>query len=249
MKKILFFVAIATLFLNFNSYSQKKLFKDESYDKAPNHAEVSNRGDIAKQKPNSNQVLGTKALWDVAFYFNASAGTHVGIETDGTNFYTCSWFGDDFSRYAMDGAFIETFTIAGVSRIRDLTYDGTYFYGSNASKTIYIMDLANKVLIDSIAVTCAGVSGVRHIAFDPNLDGGSGGFWVGEWYELGAITMTGTELVASTITMEDTYGIAYDPYTDPANPSLWLFQQQGGTKAIFHQFDINTMSFTGVTHD
>lgn len=151
----------------------------------------------------------------------------------------------------MDGTFIETFTIEGVSKIRDLTYDGTYFYGSDASssKTIYIMDLANKTLIGTIPVTCTGVSGVRHIAYDPTLDGGNGGFWVGNWDELGAVNMTGAELVASTVTLDDCYGIAYDPYTSPTNPCLWLFKQPDGNKAIFYQFDINTMSMTGVTHD
>jgi hypothetical protein len=227
------------------------LFKDRSNDKVSNHADVFSRDDIANQKPNSNQVLGTKAMWDAAFAFKASEGTHAGIETDGTNFYTCSWQNADFSRYAMDGTFIETFTIAGVSRIRDLTYDGTYFYGSDATttKTIYIMDLANETLIGTIPVTCTGVSAVRHIAYDPTLDGGNGGFWIGDWNELGAVSMAGTELVASTVTLNGCFGMAYDPHSDPANPCLWLFQQEGGFKSVFSQFDINTMSMTSVTHD
>ena len=242
MKKNLLFIAIAMLFLTFNSYSQGNSV--ESSDK------VSNQADVSSQKPNSHQVLGTKAMWDIAFTFNASEATHAGIETDGINFYTSSWKYDNFFRYTMDGTVVDTFTITGVSRIRDLTYDGTYFYGSNASKTIYIMDLANETLIGTIPVTCTGVSGVRHIAYDPTLDGGNGGFWVGDWEELGAISMTGAELVASTIKLDDCFGIAYDPYTDPANPCLWLFQQLSSSdKSIFYQFDINTMSMTGVTHD
>gem|GEM_PF-2389442 len=244
MRKILFLVAIATLFLSFNSYSQKKLLAVEKYDKALSHM------DVAPLKSGSYSVSGTKAPWDVAFTFNASDGAHVGIETDGTNFYTSTWNAGDFSRYTMDGTFVETFTISGVSGLRDLTYDGTYFYGSNSTMTIYVMDLANKALVNTISATCTGVSAIRHIAYDPTLDSGNGGFWIGNWSDLGAVSMTGTELIASTVTtLESCYGTAYDPYSDPANPCLWLFQQSGSSKVNFHQFDINTMTMTGVVHD
>ncbi|MDI9534764.1 MAG: hypothetical protein QM212_02140, partial [Bacteroidota bacterium] len=244
MRKILFLVAIATLFLSFNSYSQKKLLAVEKYDKALSHM------DVAPLKSGSYSVSGTKAPWDVAFTFNASGGAHVGIETDGTNFYTSTWNAGDFSRYTMDGTFVETFTISGVSGLRDLTYDGTYFYGSNSTMTIFVMDLANKTLVNTISATCTGVSAIRHIAYDPTLDSGNGGFWIGNWSDLGAVSMTGTELIASTVTtLESCYGTAYDPYSDPANPCLWLFQQSGSSEVNFHQFDINTMTMTGVVHD
>ncbi|HOZ30367.1 MAG TPA: hypothetical protein PLL66_05575, partial [Bacteroidales bacterium] len=215
MKKVLFLVAIATLCLSLNSYSQKKQIGIESHDK------ISTQVDKTSLISDSYYVSDIKATWDIAFTFNATAAAHVGIETDGTNFYTCTWNAGDFSRYTMDGTFVETFTITGASAIRDLTYDGTYFYGSNSSMTIYIMDLLNETLIGTIPVTCTGVTGVRHIAYDPTLDGGNGGFWIGNWNELGAVSMTGAQLVASTVTLESCYGMAYDPYTDPANPCLW----------------------------
>ncbi len=199
-------------------------------------------------KPSSS-TNNTKATWDVLFTFDASAAGNPGIETDGTNFYTVTWSGGDFTRYDMDGLNPTIFTIAGVTNIRDMAYDGTYFYGSDASMTIQIMDLANEASIGTIPVTCTGVTGVRHIAYDPTLDGGNGGFWVGNWNELGAISMTGAELVPSTVTLESCYGSAYDPWTDLANPCLWLFQQPTGAEAIFYQFDINTYTMTGVTHD
>lgn len=203
--------------------------------------------------PASDFVPGSKAQWDILYTFDAVVAGAPGIETDGTNFYTTLWNGADFHRYDMDGSNPVTFTVSGASNIRDMAYvESTgYFYGSDASMNLYVMDLANETLVNTISASCSGVTGIRHIAYDPTLDGGNGGFWVGNWEELGAIAMDGSELVANsaTPTLESCYGSAYDSWTDPANPKLWLFQQPTGVEAIFYEFDINTLSMTGVTHD
>ena len=197
---------------------------------------------------NSNYfVPQNRDLWDILNVFDCSAPSHPGTETDGINIYTAAWNAGTFSRYDMDGALLGDFTVAGASNIRDMAYDGTYFYGSPATTTIYIMDLANETLIGTIPVTCAGVTGVRHIAFDPELDGGNGGFWVGNWAELGAITMSGAQIHASMTNPGDLYGSAYDEWTD-GGPYLWLFAQTAGG-AILYQFDIAAQAVTGVTHD
>ena len=200
--------------------------------------------------PSKDVLVNTnKEAWDIAFTFDASAAANPGIETDGQNFYTVSWNSTTFTRYDMDGSNAETFDVPGVSAVRDMAYDGTYFYGAAADMNLFQMDLENETLISTITATCTGVTGIRHIAYDPNLDSGNGGFWIGNWGELGAIAMDGSELVASTATIESCYGSAYDPWTDPANPCLWLFQQPNGSEAVFYQFDINTYSYTGTTHD
>ena len=185
-------------------------------------------------------------LWDIIFTFNTSAAYMAGIETDGVNIYTSTWNASNFSRYDMTGSHINDFTIGGVGYVRDMAYNGVYFYGSDASMYIFIMDLANEDLIDTIPVTCAGITGVRHIAFDPQLDEGNGGFWIGNWDELGAVTMSGAEIHASMANPEDLYGSAYDDWTE-GGPYLWLFSQTG--YAVLHQFDIATLAVTGVTHD
>jgi len=186
-------------------------------------------------------------MWDILYYFNASAAAMPGVETDGTNIYTTTWNAGTFTRYEMDGTIIGDFTVTGASNVRDMAYDGTYFYGSAATNTIFIMDLVNETLIGTIPVSCAGVTGVRHIAFDPELDGGNGGFWVGNWSELGAITMAGAQIFGNVPNPDNLYGSAYDPWTEDG-PYLWLFSQGGGGNDI-HQFDIATQSLTGVVHD
>ncbi|MDA3812686.1 MAG: T9SS type A sorting domain-containing protein, partial [Candidatus Cloacimonetes bacterium] len=187
-----------------------------------------------------------REMWDILFTFNTSAAYMAGIETDGVNIYTSAWNASTFSRYDMYGVHLNDFTIGGVGYVRDMAFNGTYFYGSDASMNIFIMDLANENLIGTIPVTCAGISGVRHIAFDPQLDEGNGGFWIGNWDELGAVTMSGAQIHASMANPEDLYGSAYDDWTE-GGPYLWLFSQTD--YAVLHQFDIAALAVTGVTHD
>jgi hypothetical protein len=187
-------------------------------------------------------------MWDVLFTFEGTPAGQPGVATDGTNIYTAKWAGGDFYRFDMDGIQLDIFTVAGASDVRDMCYDGTYFYGGAAGMTIFIMDLANETLIGTIPVSCTGVTGVRHIAFDPELDGGNGGFWVGNWGELGAITMAGAQIYANIAgNPGDLYGSAYDEWTADG-PYLWLFSQ-GGSGNDIHQFDIATQTLTGVVHD
>ena len=188
--------------------------------------------------------------WDILYNFNATAAGQPGIETNNQHIFTCDWRAGytGFYKCDMDGTFIESFDIAGATCIRDMAYDGTYFYGSPASTTIYIMDLENQALIGTISASCAGVTGIRHIAYDPELDSGNGGFWIGNWGELGAITMTGSQIYGNIAGIASSvYGSAYDQYTD-GGPYLWLFAQPA-SNAVIQQFNIATQSLTGVTHD
>jgi hypothetical protein len=201
------------------------------------------------QSKETEPTNSSKAMWDVEFMFDASAAAQVAIGTDGTNFYTANWQPGNgtFSRYSMTGAHLGNFTIPGVTEVRCLTYDGTHFY-AGAAATIRILDLANQTQIGTIPNTGGG--NVRHLSYDPNLNGGAGGFWLGDWATLRAISKTGT-ILHSNVTVESVYGSAYDPYSNPGTPYLWLHTQRGsdgvtiGT-AILEQFDITTRTLTGV---
>ncbi len=75
----------------------------------------------------------------------------------------------------MDGTFVEEFNVSGSGQIRDLTYDGQYFYGVANSATIYCLDLANHTLIGTIS---SAYGTMRCCGYDPQRDG----FWVvGNW--------------------------------------------------------------------
>jgi len=203
--------------------------------------------DISPTNITNDYTSPNRDMWDILYTFETTELGMPGVETDGINIYTTKWEGNTFTRYDMDGSNQNNFSITGVSNIRDMAYDGTHFYGSAANMSIFVMDLTNEILVNTIAVSCVGVSGVRHIAYDPVLDGGNGGFWIGNWDELGAITMSGAQIHASMTNPGNLYGSAYDPWSD-GGPYLWLFSQ-GGSGAVLHQFNIADLATTGITHD
>ena len=117
---------------------------------------------------------------NVAKTFNCTSGYQYGIATDGTYIYTSGWSvsiddGYLFHQYDIDGNLIDAFNISGVtSGIRDMTYDGTYFYGATCSNTVYQMDFANKSLVGTFNIP----KKVRAITYDSTNDG----FWAtGNW--------------------------------------------------------------------
>ncbi len=171
----------------------------------------------------------------------------AGIETDGTYFYSPVWNNDTIYKFNMSGAFIEKFVISGVSGLRDLAYDGTYFYGGAAGNTIYKMNFTTKTLV----ATLSAPSGVqaRHIAYDPI----NNGLWCGNWStDIWLISATnGTVLdtipaIGAPIT--STYGSAFDTIS-PGGPYLWLFDQSGSNLVNIYQVNVATEQYTGLNYD
>ncbi|HPK05285.1 MAG TPA: choice-of-anchor J domain-containing protein, partial [Bacteroidales bacterium] len=160
--------------------------------------------------------------------------------------YTAFWgTNGKFGKYTLAGEFIETFIIANVGGIRDLTYDGTYFYGGGGATTIYKLDFAKKTLEGTITSPV----NVRHLSYDPVEDA----FWCGDWTSLRLVSRAGTTLVTGT-TLVSVYGSAYDGYSE-GGPYLWFFSQTAvagyGTeddRVMIQQYNIATNSITGVFH-
>ncbi|MEJ5304281.1 MAG: carboxypeptidase regulatory-like domain-containing protein, partial [Bacteroidales bacterium] len=187
-------------------------------------------------------VNATEAIWDVLFTFNAAGAARPGVETDGTYIYTSQWNGPNFGKFENQGGtwtLVSEFTIAGASEIRDMAYDGTYFYGGSASTTIYKMDFNTQTLVGTIATS--GV-GVRHIGYDPVNQG----FWTGNWSDLYLVSMTGATLQTANVGLSAMYGNAYDGVS-AGGPYLWI-HDQGGSGVDIHQMSIATMTLTGVMH-
>lgn len=133
--------------------------------------------------------------WNVLATFNTVNGGQQGVVCDGLHIYTCSWMdsppgGFSFQKYNMQGGFVERFNISGINQIRDLTYDGRYCYGSKGTNYIYVLDLAQKKLIDSISTTC---NIIQHISYDPDNDG----FWVGYWNTLRLVNRHGQTILTA----------------------------------------------------
>ena len=106
------------------------------------------------------------AIWDVLQSFDivalSGAAGNAGAEWDGTSFYSTRWASNLIHEVDMAGTLIREFSVPGVTGLRDLPYDGTYFYGGASGATIYQMDFATETLIGTIPVG-GGVT-VRNIA-------------------------------------------------------------------------------------
>ena len=81
-----------------------------------------------------NEVIdpgATLSIWDMQFAFDASGASgalgNTGAEFDGTYFYSTRWASNLIHQYDIDGNLVKEFSIPGVSGLRDLAYDGTYF--------------------------------------------------------------------------------------------------------------------------
>ena len=165
------------------------------------------------------------AQYDFQFEYNVYHDQgEAGIESDGY-IYTTKWNGNAFFKYELDGTFVEEFTVTGCPvGIRDLAYDGQYFYGSNSSTTVYEIDFSSKTVISTFTAPVA----VRAIAYDPTADGGNGGFWANNWSsDITLFKRDGTYISSFTVVgLGSFYGFAWENYSD-GDPYLWGYSQQG----------------------
>jgi hypothetical protein len=164
-----------------------------------------------------------------------------GIESDGDYIYVTQWRDDSIAKYDLAGNVVEIFKITGVSEVRDLAWDGTYFYGSPNDYKFYILDFTNKVLVN----TCYTDMRIRGMAYDPDTDA----LWVSEHWSPSFFRISKTDgttldsLSPSGITMDAISGLAYDNQS-PGGPFLWGFSQDS-TGAMIVKYDIPNQAQTG----
>ena len=192
----------------------------------------------------AHQRRNSRNLWDSIQTFTTQFNAEQAIATDGFFIYTSSWQRPgEFNRYTPDGEYIETFYIENVGMIRNLSFDGTYFYGTEASNIIFKLDLDNQTLVDSITTD---ISNIRHCSFDRQ----NGNLLAGDWNSLYSIdTATGVSTQIRDNLM-NVYSSAYDNLS-PGGPYLWLFSQasqNNGPSAYIRQFSIGNADYTEKTH-
>ena len=192
-----------------------------------------------------NNRLSNLAPWDLLAVIDigatgqTAANGNSGAEFDGTYLYSTRWASNLIHRYDITGTLVEEFSIAGVSGLRDLGFDGTYMYGGATGGTIYQMDFTTKTLIGTIT----GSFQCRAIAYDSDQDL----FYVKNWGDPCWVVNRQGQIVNQfdLVTTVSTYGLAYDP----SGPFLWVFDQGDGTDSIIYQWDLTAGAYTGVTHD
>jgi len=164
----------------------------------------------------------TDEIYDLQFQFPVGVGGgEAGVECDGNYIYTTKWNGGVFYKYELDGTYIGEFAVAGCpGSIRDLAYDGEYFYGAAAANTVYQMDFDSQTVISTINAPIA----VRAIAYDPVNDG----FWGNNWSDqITLFDRNGTTLDSFACGAVDSfYGFAWEDVL-PGGPYLWGAAQGG----------------------
>jgi len=194
--------------------------------------------------PSKRVAPPSRDMWDVLFGYDVDTPSGLtgisGAECGDDYFYVTKWAGSEICKFDFDGNWIENFTIPGVTQLRDLAYDGTYFYGSNASNYIWQMDFDSQTLISTLPTPAA----VRAIAYDSDNDA----FWFNNWSENLQLIDRSGNILETIPAPPSMYGCAYDNVTD-GGPYLWIFTgtSTGGGCQI-EQYDLNTLNLTGVTH-
>ena len=199
------------------------------------NAEASNEAPV--------QVSVDRAPWDLLASFGGTSAGQQGVATDGNYIYTASWQttptgGYTFYKYDMNGTFVEGFNIAGATGIRDLSYDGQYFYGSSGAANIFKLDLVNKTLVGTI--TCSGAT-TRHCTYDPVRNG----LWVGNWSTLALYDMNGA-LQFTAPAPTSAYGSAYIQ-DEAGEEHLYLFCQPSSDAKVFdYNITTNTLGTAAI---
>jgi uncharacterized protein (TIGR02145 family) len=196
-------------------------------------------------KLNPHATSFTDDLFGELFQFPCGdCNGEAGIETNGDYIYTSKWNGEGFFCYLMDGTYLGWFDVPGTAGIRDMAYDGSYFYGAAANTTLFEMkfDGLSGTLISTLNAAVA----TRAIAYNPNYDA----FYGNNWSD--PITLydrSGNILNQFNCgDYSSYYGFAW--LDCGGSPCLYGFAQSGGaSQSVIVQIDPETGEETGVTFD
>ncbi len=245
---LMVFTSSVTLAQYNKTVSAKQYLKDHYAVKQAQALQQAAKSESDPASPiNNTPVSGVKGAkgWNIEFQYDVETpsgeGDCVGAETDGTHIYVSIWVSDTILKFDMAGNFISYITIPGVSMVRDMAYDGQYFYGSNASNYIWEMDFDNQQLISTIPSPAA----VRSIAYDSVNDA----FWINDWQEnLQLITRTGMS-INTIATPPSMYGSAYDGKS-PGGPFLWIFTGTTSSASVcqVEKYHLPTGQLHGISH-
>ncbi|MCF8367628.1 MAG: carboxypeptidase regulatory-like domain-containing protein [Bacteroidales bacterium] len=237
--------------------SQLIEMQNAGFDKAPSALEQLQQAfpdrDIASAYYPSDRDVNAKAtpipsedLFDLQFEWPVGVGGgEAGIETDGNYIYTTKWNGTIFYRYEMNGTYLEEVTCGSAGAVRDLAYNGTYFYGGAAANTVFEMDLATGTYIGSFTAPTA----VRAIAYDEDEDA----FYANNWgTDIIKFDASGANLGSFPVgpTGDSYYGFAYQGSSYCGDgPYLWGFAQVGTNLCELIQIELPSGTETGTYFD
>jgi hypothetical protein len=179
---------------------------------------------------------------DLEFSFPCTAFSgECGIDIDSDDdIYVSQYSGGLFAKYDQSGNILDTFSISGVTGILDMTYDGSFFFGSTGDYGLYVLDLICSTLVHTVQMPFQ----VRAITYDNTDDA----FWISEYWtsKLYKVDIMGNvldSLIPTGLKLDLINGLAYNnQYYN--NYYLWGFSEDS-TGAILVKYDIETQSQIG----
>ena len=195
-------------------------------------------------------IQSSRDTWDTVFIYQLPQAppTTTAAETDGNHLYITGWNSAVIHKWDMQGNFIQTFTIDSIDDIRDLAYDGQYYYGACplTISNIYVLDFDNQVCVDTIQIPY----GCRALAYNDD----DSVFYSNNWSnDIIVFTHDGTIVDtifrnAQTHLYASYYGLAYDNWST-GGPYLWAFSQEGPYNGTLVQLELPSGQETGFYKD
>ena len=200
----------------------------------------------------------SNALFDLLFRIDVGSTGSIGADGQAGvafingQYWVSTWAADTIHILDANGGFVETIVIAGVTGTRSITTDGTDLFIGAAGAEIYRVDPVTRLLQGTIPILPGGGSDAtaRMVTYDETLDGGNGGFWIGNFgSDIASISMFGVTLsvIPSAVHGTAIYGGAIDNIS-PGGPFLWI-HNQGTSQDLITQLDPATGVPTGIEYD
>lgn len=169
----------------------------------------------------SARPVTTDALYPEYITTFVGQKSEMAVATDGKHIYTSIYNEDGvINQYSLDGKFLSSFKVDDLDGIRNLTFDGTYFYAADNGNNIYKLDINKHTILETIAIS----EYARHLAYVPTLDDGRGGFEVGDWETSIYVSKNGSKLGNGPVLKAAAGTACY-------NGKLYAFEQGGEANA------------------
>jgi hypothetical protein len=224
--------------IKIESYKETKQKSIGVIDKDPKLKPDSFISKESTAKLSTNKQIESLDSWDVLLMIELTqSGYTAGIGTDENYIYAPEWFGTNIYYWDFNGVYQGSFTISGVSDLRDLAYDHKtgYIWGGNGDGMCWEMDFESQTLVSTIT----GSFQCRAIAYSENDDWLYMSGWGDPVY---IVEKDGTIVDTFDLSLTtSTYGFAYDKW-DEAAPLLWV-HDQGGTGSQILAYSLEEEKF------
>lgn len=208
------------------------------------------------EAPQSNSQ---EALFDLQFNFDVGVNGSIGAQSQAgvayinDEFWVSTWNDNTIHILDSGGNHLNTIVIAGITGTRSMTTDGTNVYIGTAGTEIFVVDPVAMTLSSTINVNTGSDAEARMCTYDPTLDGGAGGFWIGDFGSaIASVDMNGDELSVIDAATHGTaiYGGAVDNIT-AGGPYLWIHDQSGTApnRDFITQLQLPGGAPTGLVYD